>query len=331
VLAFGYFFFVWYSAYNIFIVSAFWSRCADLFTEEQGRRLFPYMVAGGSLGAIAGSGATAALAERMDTFNLLLIPVGLLQVALFCSRRLATAAVSARSAPEDAAAVASAPVRGTLASGIEGALKSPLVVMIGFYVLFATFCGTCLYNINADLARASYPSRDARTEYFAGIDLWVNVFALTSELVIAPRLISWVGAGTALLLLPSVYAIGLSLAGLNPVIATVAALVVVQRSVAYGLTTPARESLFTVVPREEKYKAKNLIDTFVWRGGDVAAVWLIYAILELTTGEKASAAAKTVVVAATGIPFALAWVLATWRLRRLHRERVLMAETSAPV
>jgi ATP:ADP antiporter, AAA family len=163
VLAFGYFFFVWYSAYNIFIVSAFWSRCADLFTEEQGRRLFPYMVAGGSLGAIAGSGATAALAERMDTFNLLLIPVGLLQLALFCSRRLATAAVAARPAPEDAAAVAGAPVRGTLASGIEGALRSPLVVMIGLYVLFATFCGTCLYNINSDLARATYANRDART------------------------------------------------------------------------------------------------------------------------------------------------------------------------
>jgi ATP:ADP antiporter, AAA family len=148
--------------------------------------------------------------------------------------------------------------------------------------------------------------------------------------VIAPRLIAWVGAGTALLLLPSVYAVGLSLAGLNPVIATVAALVVVQRSVAYGLTTPARESLFTIVPREEKYKAKNLIDTFVWRGGDVAAVWLIYAIVELTTGEKASAAAKTVVVAATGIPIAVMWVLATWRLRRLHRERALRAEMSPP-
>jgi AAA family ATP:ADP antiporter len=127
-----------------------------------------------------------------------------------------------------------------------------------------------------------------------------------------------------------VYVVGLSLAGFRPELATVATLVIVQRSVAYGLTTPARESLFTAVPREEKYKAKNLIDTFVWRGGDAAAVWVIWGIVTLTTGENASAATKTIVIAAAGIPVAGVWVLAAWRLRRLHRQRLVMAETSEP-
>jgi AAA family ATP:ADP antiporter len=325
-VGFGYAFFIWYSGFNVFVVSVFWSRSADLFTQEQGRRLFPYMAAGASLGAVCGSAITRLLAVRVGTVDLMLFPVALLQVALFCSRRLSAAASALRAGP----VVAAEAVRGSLKSGVRGALRSPLVMTIALYVLLATFSGSCVYAMQSDLANAAYPNNDARTSYFATVDLWINVLSLTCELLLASRIIAWIGAGSAMIVLPAVSAIGLSLAGFNPVLAIVAVLEVSRRSVAYGLTTPARETLFTVVGREQKYKAKNIIDTFVWRGGDVAAMWLIAGVLALTTGEKAAAAAKASVIAAVGVPFTILWLLAAWRLRRLHREAALKEAKSLP-
>jgi AAA family ATP:ADP antiporter len=318
----GYVFFVWYSVYNVFIVSTFWSRAADLFTLEQGKRLFPFMAAGASLGAVAGSAVTRFLVDAIGTIDLLLVPVCVLQVALLCSGLLSSAAARTRSgeaAPPPERVATTSAGRGSVLSGLRKVLASPLLLMIATYVLSASFCGTCVYTMNADLARERYANRDDRTEYFAGIDLAVNVFAFLSETLLTPKIIAWIGVGAALMILPAVYTVGFTAGSLAPVLATVAALSIAQRATAYGFTTPAREALFTVIPREEKYKAKNAIDTFVWRGGDVAAQWAIQLLLVTTVGTAASPSDKAGAVAVAGIPAALLWLLAAWRLRRLHR------------
>jgi ATP:ADP antiporter, AAA family len=323
----GYAFFVWYSVYNVFIVSVFWSRAADLFSLEQGRRMFPFMAAGASLGAIVGSSATKTLVGVVGTIDLLLIPVLLLQLALFCARGLAKASEAARpvEVAVPAGALRDAPVRGAVWAGLKQVFASPLLAMIAVYVLSASICGTCFYNAQNDLAREAFPARNDRTEYFATVDLAVNIIAFLSEAFLTARIIAWIGVGAALFALPTAYVFGLSTGSAFPTIGVVAAFVVTQRSIAYGLTTPAREALFTVVPREEKYKAKNAIDTFVWRGGDAAAVWLLHFALLASVGTSAAPATKATVFLSVGIPVALLWLLAAWRLRRIHREQASMS------
>lgn len=320
-LRIGYAFFIWYSVYNLFAVSVFWSRCADLFTHDQGRRMFAFMAGGASLGAITGSAVTAALVKSVGTINLLLLPVALLQLAVFCSHRLAAAAARAREGASSEETRAPEPSSSSPARTSRRAL----LACIALFVLCSTFCGTFVYTMQSDLASASYPNREDRTGYFARIDLVTNLLAWASETFVTARIIAWIGVGGALMFLPIAYVLGFSIAGAEPVLATVACLEIARRWIGYGVVTPAREILFTVVPRDAKYRAKNLIDTFVWRGGDAAAIWLIEALIVLGALNQAAPAAKTSVIALAGIPIALLWVGLAWRLRRLHREALRSA------
>jgi AAA family ATP:ADP antiporter len=321
----SYAFFVWYSVYNLFVVSMFWSHAADVFTHDQGKRVFAFVAAGGSLGAIAGSAFTQTLAVVLGTLPMLLVPVVLLQAVVFCSRRL-----SATAPPRAAAAARAEDVadRPSPWSSFQGLLRSPYLLLIATYVVFSTFCGTFVYTMQGDVASTAFADRNARTQYYAGVDFRVNVLSFLTSLLIARRVISWIGVGAALFLLPAVYVFGFSFAWASPVLSTVVVLEVARRVAGYGITTPAREVLFTVVSRADKYKAKNAIDTFVWRGGDVAAVWLMELAFRLGPGERAPAATKVGFVAAIGIPVAIAWLVAAAVLRRAHR-RVVAAGTPA--
>jgi AAA family ATP:ADP antiporter len=287
------------------------------------------MAAGGSIGAVVGSATTKALVEHVGTINLLILPVVLLQGALFCSRRLAAAAIRSRAGePEPVAAVevrASRPVEKGTWSGLRRAFSTPFIALIALYVLFSTFCGTFVYNMQGALARAEYPDRERRTGYFATVDLAVNVLVVGFETMLTARLIAWIGVGAALIILPSAYVFGFSASSMVPMLATVAALEIVRRSIGYGISSPAREVLFTVVPREAKYRAKNVIDTFVWRGGDAAAVWLIEVVLWIGAVEGGNTAKEVSAIAAFGIPVALLWVLTAAALRRRHREAAMAA------
>jgi AAA family ATP:ADP antiporter len=334
-LGVAYVFFVWYSAYVLFAVSMFWSRNADLFSEPRAKRLFPFVASGGSLGAIAGSASAATLATRVGTENLLLGAVLVLQAVVFCSRRLAAAATRIPGCPPEAAAAddrldAGRPPPAPWTSLME-ALRSRYLVLIAGFILFATLCGTVVYTMQSDVARATFPDRDERTEYFGRLDLAVNVLSFLGAAFLSARLIRWIGVGTALFVLPSVYLAGFFAAALSPVLARIAALQISARSAGYGITTPAREILFTIVPRDAKYRAKNAIDTFVWRGGDVVAIWLIEIVIVLGRAGAASAAGKASLLARVGIPLALLWLALVAALWREHRRAVGRRAGAAPV
>ncbi|KAA0255988.1 MAG: MFS transporter [Acidobacteria bacterium] len=269
-LAVARFFFVWASVFNLVAVSVFWALMADVFSPEQGARLFGLAGIGGTVGAVVGSALTASLARRVGPVNLILMAAVLLEGAVFCIHRMIAAARS-MPRPEPAAVredVEAPPGTGALA-GLKLALRSPYLLGIALFLLFFTLGSTSLYFQQARIVREAFADTAARTTYFARQDLAVNLLTGTAQLFLTGRLLVAFGLGPALCLLPLITAGGFYALAASPVPATLFLVQVVRRGAEYGIVKPAREALFTVVSREEKYSAKAFIDTFVYRTGDV--------------------------------------------------------------
>jgi ATP:ADP antiporter, AAA family len=298
-------FYVWASVFALFAVTVFWGLMVDCFRNEQSKRLFGFIAVGSSLGAIAGSALTAALAQKLPPFTLLLVACIPLEAACWCVRvlhlRFGGDAGPAR--PENR------PLPGGAWTGIATVFRSPYLLAIAGYILLMTYASTVLYFLQADLIRAALADRAARTALFAQIDLWSNACTIALQIVVAARVIRWVGMGVTLAVLPLVTAAGFVWLGTYPQLAVLIALQVAYRALRYGLAKPTREVLYTVLSREEKYKSKAFLDTVIYRGGDLASGWIFTGLraLGLTAGAIALAAA----------PLAAVWaVLALWLGRR---------------
>jgi len=272
----GRIFFVWLSVFNMFVVSIFWAFMADLYTIGQGKRLFGFIGVGGTLGGIAGAGLTALLAERVGPVHLVLVSVLLLECAVLCVWRLSAHSGRMSAGSNEDAGRSDAgekPVGGSILAGITHVLKSPYLLGICLYILLYTITATILYFQQAELAARQFDDRAARTAFFAWIDFGVNVLTVVTQAFLTGRIIKQVGIGVTLALLPALCVIGFTGLGLWPTITVLVVFQVLRRAGAYSVSRPARETLFTVVPREDKYKAKSLIDTFVYRGGDQIGAW----------------------------------------------------------
>jgi AAA family ATP:ADP antiporter len=302
-------FFVWVSVFNLFVVSLFWSLMADLFRPEQAARLFGFISAGGSCGALAGPTLTALLAVPLGTANLLLVSGFFLASALFCVRALVRRS-EARDGPGVDATVAADSIGGTTWSGIAEILRSPYLLGIVVYVLLYTVLFGFAYLELARLVAAAYHESAQRTALFARVDLVVNVLTLLGQLFLVARLVEKLGVGVALALLPALGLAGFAAIALVPMLATLIVFQVLRRAADYAVARPAREMLFTVLTREAKYKSKNFIDTVVFRGGDTASGW-VYAALK---GLGLSLAG----LAAVAIPGALLWLAVGLWLGRQH-------------
>lgn len=300
-------FFVWVSVYNLFVVSVFWSFMADLFRDEQARRLYGFIAAGGTTGGLAGPALTSLIAADIGPHNLLPISALLLVLATVCVSRLGTWArnVSRRSAGGEA-------LGGNLLAGISLTLKSPYLMGIALYVFLGTVLGTFLYFHQAYIVAAQIPTAGERTELFANIDLAVNALTLVFQVFVINRLIGRFGLGVALMILPLVGAIGFLVIGLLPTLGVLVAFQVLRRAGEYAISRPAREILFTVLNREEKYKSKNFIDTVVFRGGDAVSGWLFEGLRMLGLGFAG--------IAFAGVPLALLWAGTGWMLSRTQDE-----------
>jgi len=302
-------FFVWVSVFNLFVVSLFWSLMADLFRPAQAARLFGFISAGGSCGALAGPTLTAFLAAPLGTANLLLVSCGFLGLAVVCIRALVRSAdAPGEPAPDAAPAVDS--IGGTTWSGLVAITRSPYLLGIVAYVLLYTVLLGFAYLELARLVAATYQDSAQRTTLFAQVDLAVNVLTLLGQLFLVARLVEKLGVGAALALLPALGLAGFIAIGLAPTLALLIAFQVVRRAADYAIARPAREMLFTVLPREAKYKSKNFIDTVVFRGGDAASGW-VYAALK---GLGLSLAG----LAAAAIPGAILWLAVGLWLGRQH-------------
>jgi ATP:ADP antiporter, AAA family len=310
-------FFVWISVFNLFAVSVFWSFMADIFAAEQGKRLFGFIAAGGSAGALLGPALTVWLAGPLGPVNLLIVAVILLEAAVLCAYRLESAAPRKS---DDAPAQAKAPIGGNSLAGFVLLLRSPYLAGVALWVLLLSLCGTVLYFQQANIVAAASDDPAVRTRIFASIDLAAGILTLLIQTVATGRLMTRFGAGAAAAFLPLVFAIGFAALAVSPLLLLVIGFQALQRTANFGISNPAREVLFTVVDREEKYKAKYLIDGVVFRGGDALFAWLFNLLR--------SAGAELVAISAATVPVALGWLALALTLGKAQERRAMQTMVS---
>lgn len=310
-------FYVWTSVFALFVVTVFWGFMADCFTNSQGKRLFAFIAMGSSIGAMVGSTVTASLAELLPTFSLLLIACVPLEIASWCAlvlhRRFATGDVQV----EDGAAKS---IEGNAWSGMKAVFASPYLIGIAGFIALMTFVSTMLYFQQANLVYEAFSDRGERTAFYAKIDLAVNVLTIIFQVYLTARIVRWLGVGLALALVPIAMTAGFMALGLYPTLAVLVVVQVIYRAGRYGVTKPAREMLWTVLSREEKYKAKPFLDAAVYRGGDLVSGWIYtgLAAIGLSIGAIALVAA----------PVAGLWALLAVRLGK--REEALARNEGEP-
>ena len=314
----GRLFFIWTSVFNLFVVSVFWALMVDVFDSDQGKRLFGFIAAGATLGGIAGSSITASLAKGVPATYLLLGSVVLLEAAVFSVRRLSrlSDALHRRPAGESREPV----IGGNILSGVTHAFKSPYLINVSIYILLFAITSTFLYFQQAEIARQSFADRGARTAFFARVDLWVNVLTLGAQLFLTGRVLRVIGVGLALAVLPALSVLGFGTLAMTPTISVLVVYQVLRRAGNFAFARPTREVLFTVVPREDKYKAKSFIDTVIYRTGDQVGAWS-YAAL----GFLGLAMTGISIVA---VPISIAWLLNGLWLGR--KQEGMAAAESAP-
>ncbi|MGM0576892.1 MAG: NTP/NDP exchange transporter [Myxococcota bacterium] len=295
-------FFVWISVFNLFVVSVFWSLQADLFRSDQGKRLFGFVAAGGTAGALAGPSVTALLAERIGVTTLLLVSLGLLEVAVLCAHRLTRRAPAGPGEHGRGDAGGEAIIGGGVLAGLVRVVRSPYLLGVSGWILGLTLTATFLYFQQARIVEAAFDDAASRTSFFAKVDLLVNVLTLGVQAGLTGRLMTRFGAGPLLALLPVATGLGFVALGIWPTLAILVAFQALRRAANYALARPARELLFTVVPREDKYKAKIFVDTVVYRGGDALSGWIYAGLgaLGLSLAGAAFAAAPVAAVWAVG-------------------------------
>jgi AAA family ATP:ADP antiporter len=312
-------FFVWISVFNLFAVSVFWSFMADLFTSEQGKRLFAFIAAGGSAGALAGPALTVWLAVPLGTANLLLVAALLLEVAVLCVGRLESAA--AGSAGGVAPRAVAREIGGGWFDGIAMMLRSPYLAGIALWVTLLSVTGTFLYFQQANIVAAASDDPAVRTRMFASIDLAVGLLTIGVQFLATGKLIERFGIGAALAVLPVVFAAGFAALAAAPMLAVVIGFQALQRTANFAISNPAREVLFTVLAREEKYKAKNVIDIVVFRGADAAGGWLFAALRSLGMELRA--------ISLVAIPLAGGWLVLSLALGRAQERRAARSVTDS--
>jgi ATP:ADP antiporter, AAA family len=257
------------SIYSLFIPSVFWGFMADSFRPEQSKRLFGFISVGGTLGALVGAFLTSRLAQVVGTPVLMVMSVLLLECAVQSARRFPPS-FRPETRERDQAERS---LGGSSLAGITRVLASPYLLGICAYMLLFTIGSTILYFQQAEIVGARYADREARTAFLASIDTVVQSLTILAQLFVTGRVIKWVGVGATLAVMPVLSLVGFTALGTWGTLGIFVVFQVMRRAGEYAFGRPAREVLFTVVSPEDKYKAKNLIDTFVYRGGDQIGAW----------------------------------------------------------
>ena len=269
--AIGAAFFVWVSVFNLFAVSVFWSLMADLFDTSQAKRLYGFIAAGGTAGALAGPSLTALFVTVVGVRGMLLVSAAFLALCIVAIVRLrvwAERTGAAGAAREDV------PLGGSVWAGLRDVVRSPYLLAICLFLFGYTLLSTLLYFQQTALVPAAIADSAERTRLFALVDVAVNVLALLLQLFAFGAMIERLGTTFTLAAMPVVAIVGFATLALFPVLATLVVFGVLRRAGEYAISKPARETLFNVLPAEQKYKAKNVIDTLVHRTGDTVSSWV---------------------------------------------------------
>jgi AAA family ATP:ADP antiporter len=322
--AVGAFFYVWISVLNLMLVSVFWSFLLEIFSSEQTKRLFGFIAAGGTAGALVGPLATRLVVDAVGNPGILYMGAGGFVGAIVCQRillgiwgreRSALAAVAAGEAARDAArppvlAKDDKGLGGNPLAGLSIVLRSPYLLGIALFVTLLSSVNTFLYFEQLRIVEETFSDRARRTEVFANIDILVQTLTILSQLFLTGRIASRLGVRVLLTMVPVVM-IGafLVLAALNT-FAVIAVALVARRWGEYAFIRPGREMLFGTLDTETKYKAKNFIDVPVYRAADYIGAQAKTAI------EVAGVSAAGAAVVGAGL--AAAWALNGWWLGRAY-------------
>ncbi len=319
-------FYVWYSVFNLFATMVFWALMADRFTLEQSKRLFGVIAVGGTLGAIFGPWLASMLAKPLGTPALLLVAAAFLCLAVVAAWMVAwlqpeRAQGENAAAGQGGAAVDRAVIGGSPWQGIRAVFQSRYLLGISAYVLVLTVMATFIYFTRLQMVAALGTDTDLRTTAFAQIDLVTQVATLLLQLVATGHIMRRFGVAAALALLPIIVSLGFIGLALVGSFAMLILLDATFRGVQRAITRPARETLFTVVGREDKYKSKAFTDTFVYRGGDVLGAW--------TEGWLGLLGLGVLGLASVVVPLSAAWAMLGLWLGRSQSAMTAAKEASA--
>ena len=313
---FGRIYYVWVSFFSLFSVSVFWSVLADLFSSEQGKRLFGPIASGATLGALSGSLLAIQLVDLMGLGRLMLVSAAFVESGMIFASLLQRATRTWKSNAQ------AEKTEGNAWSGFIEVAKSPYLLLICGFLMFVSFCGTAVYLQLADAAKAALPQDNERTAFFASLNFWSQAGTLLVQSLIVSRIMKYLGVSVALMITPVIYLIAFAVLGMGSSILLLGIVDVARRVAVYGVTVPAREVLFTVVDREAKYKAKNFIDTVVYRGSDAA------------TSRGYTMARSAIDSVATinwlMIPFAIVWMVLGCVLGIQQRKKERSLKTAKP-
>jgi AAA family ATP:ADP antiporter len=309
-------FFVWVSVFGLYATSVFWSVLTDLFGSTSAKQSFGFVAAGGTVGAITGSLVASFLSKQTEIYNLLLVPVVMLEIGLwFASWLQKRAALSIsperKVAGEAKEVVVGEATGGGIVDGVSSLLRSPYLRWICLALFLGQLCGTYLYIQQSAIVGAAIPDEAGRTKLFANMNLGVQLLTLGLQATVVGLLTRKAGLFLALSLTPLVYLGSFTALCLSPTLAVFVVADIVCRGFTYGVAVPTREVLFTVVTREEKYKSKGFIDTVILRGGDAISSQLIAGIKQLFS--------SSIVVQLAAIPVALLWIVVSLRLAAWQR------------
>jgi len=321
----GYIFFVWLSAINLFVTSVFWAFMVDLFDVDQGKRMFAFIAIGGTVGALVGGWTTNTISGMTESVylpaGLMLTGAALFGAAILVMRmldRLARVPTQPRveagavpTSPTDA--VRTQPMGGSFWEGAKAVATSPYLLGIAAYIVLMAISNTMIYFTQANVILASTDSFSQRVAGFAQFDMLAQVATLLAQVFITTRLIKRIGVGWTLAILPLVTMAGFAALSVWTVFGVMAVFQALHRATRYAISRPARETLFSVVSPSEKYKAKPVVDVFLYRGGDVAGVGVdsMLAALGFAIGG----------VAAATVPLAGVWMAISVALGRAQQRR----------
>jgi AAA family ATP:ADP antiporter len=278
----GRIFFVWVGVFNMFVVSIFWAFMADVFRSDQGKRLFGFIGVGGTIGGMTGSLLTSQLVDVVGTTGMLLASAVMVEgatlIVLALGRHATRNPVIPAGSPTAEATDRGVPVRddavgGSAWEGIRHTLGNRFLLGIVAFMMLFTIGSTFLYFQRLAIVAGAFTDPGERIRFFARIDLIVNLLTLVTQAFLTARLIKWLGVARTLALLPAISIVGFLLLGVMPTIVVLVAFESVRRAGNFAISRPTRELLFTVVSREDRFKAKNFIDTFIYRGGDQIGNW----------------------------------------------------------
>ncbi len=300
---FGRIFYVWLSVLNLFLISVAWSLMCDVFRAEQARRMFAQVAAGASLGALAGPLVSGLLVGAIGHGGLLILSSALLLTTLPCAAYLLRWKAGRPEADNETSP--REPIGGSIMAGLTLLLRSPHLLGIGLFVVLLASVSTFLYFEQAELVAEAIPDPVQQTRLFSAIDAIVQTLTLVVQLLVTARLAKRMGVTVLLTAIPILMVLGFGLLTVIAALPMLLVVVILRRVGEYALARPGREMLFTRVDQEERYKAKNVIDTVVYRGGDAVSAGLRTAV--------ESVGAQALVA---GAALAAAWALVGYWLGR---------------